>query len=70
MVVVAVDAGGGGWCRRGRVVNVVVDRWHAGGGGSRRSVGAVVIYWLRSGDCGGWHCVIIIVCRLMVGGVF
>ena len=70
MVVVAVDAGGGGWCRHGRVVNVVVDQWHAGGGGSRRSVGAVVIYWLRSGDRGGWNCVIVIVRRLMVGGVF
>ena len=31
MVVVAVNAGGGGWCHHGRVVNVVVDRWHAGG---------------------------------------
>ena len=30
-VVVAVDTGGGGWCCCGRVVNVVVDWWHAGG---------------------------------------
>ena len=46
-MVAAVDAGGGGWCRHGRVMNVVVDRWHAGGGDSRRSVAAIVVHWLR-----------------------